>query len=332
MSLIALLSSPAAAGASDLESLAPFKVDRLLPLEEGLHHLREKRYEQAIESLSDALKREPGRFAAVRGLVTAYLLDGNPAHAKAAMNKFLADHPMAGDGWQLAAQLAWKLGDFSGAISLLHSGLDRLPHSPKLRRQLSIFRAACNEFEDTIAPPTPSAEKSSAAMDADWLDQIAADPVLLSAVLAFLKTDSSPLSIESRPMLEKIERKLSILLAAQPNHADRQLLLATLQTRLDQLPAAMLSVNCALQCNPNLATAERLRATLFARLGDTDQALSILRGLVQRGYSWPDIHYEIAEIEQQSGRASEARAHLYSAICLNPKFTEARQFLERIAA
>jgi tetratricopeptide (TPR) repeat protein len=306
----------------------PLPPGKLLPLEEGLGHLRANDYRAAIASLLTALKREPGRFAAVRGLVTAYLLDGHPTHAQAVMSKFVADHPMSADGWQLAAQLAWKLGEFASAIDLLRAGLERLPHSPKLRRQLCIFRAARGEFDANGS----TGITQETTLDPDWLDQIAADPVLLNAVLTFLQFDNDALAIESRSMLQKIERKLSTLLAAQPNHADRQLLLATLQARLDDLPAALQSVDRALACNPKLAAAHRLRATVLARTGETEVALSILRNLVQRGFSWPDLHYQIADLEQQSGRATEARAHLYSAICLNPKFSEARQFLERIAA
>ena len=146
--------------------------------------------------------------------------------------------------------------------------------------------------------------------DPDWLDQIAADPVLLSAILSPFNPESTPISAETRQMLLNIEWKLARLLEAQPHHADRQLLLARLQAKLDSIPAAMLSLQRAMRANPNLVDAHRLKSQLHARIGEPDQALTILRDLLARGFSWPDLHYEIAALEQQQGHASEARAHL----------------------
>ena len=55
-----------------------------LPLEEGLDHLRAARFDHAVVALRIALQREPGRFAAVRGLATAYLLSDDAAYVTSA--------------------------------------------------------------------------------------------------------------------------------------------------------------------------------------------------------------------------------------------------------
>ena len=308
------------------------------PLEQGLTRLRAHQYTDAIPLLQAALCREPGRFAAVRGLATAHLLDGQPKKARTVMDKFTAEHPMAAEGWRLAAQLEWKLNDRHRSIEILRAGLKRLPHARTLHRQLATFLAADGKFQEAAEHEESNTgevsvdTKFSSDCERDWLDQIAADPVLLGAILASLNAPASPLTAESRRMLEGIEAKLSRLLEAQPHHADRQLLLARLQAKLEAIPAAMLSLQRALRANPHLVDAHRLKAELHGRIGETDQAIEILRDLLKRGLSWPDIHYEIATLEQQRGRCADARTHLYSAVILNPRFEQARQLLERIAA
>lgn len=336
------------------------KAAKPLPLEQGLEQLRAGRFDQAIASLRVALRREPGRFAAARGLATACLLGGKPKLARKTLESFTAEQPMAGEGWRLAAQLEWKLCDRNRAINILYAGLKRLPHSQILHRQLAVFLAADGKLDEaadhieaspmgpvdsatpgTIEPMDAASMiarsksepyASQSAGDHDWLDQIAADPVLLGAILAPHSKEAAVLSTESRLMLQNIEWKLAQLLEAQPNHADRQLLLARLQAKLDLIPAAMLSLQRAQRANPNLIEAHRLKAELHARIGETEQAIDILRSLIKRGHSWPDIHFEIAGYEQQRGRDSEARSHLYSAIRLNPQFEQARQLLDRMAA
>ena len=336
------------------------KVSKPLPLEQGLEHLRAKQFDAAMTSLRVALRREPGRFAAARGLATAYLLGGKPKLARKTLESFTSEQPMAGEGWRLAAQLEWKLNDRQRAVDILYTGLKRLPHSQMLHRQLAVFLAADGKFEEAAAHSQASPVEMQEAstdlenqpMDAasliarskvnipgddkdgdhDWLDQIAADPVLLGAILSPHSADSAELTADSRQMLQNIEWKLSQLLEAQPNHADRQLLLARLQAKLDLIPAAMLSLQRAQRANPKLIEAHRLKAQLHGRIGETEQAIEILRNLIKCGYSWPDIHFEIASFEQQRGRDSEARSHLYSAIRLNPKFEQAKQLLHRMAA
>src|SRR3954470_11768649 len=72
-----------------------------LPLEEGLDHLRAGRFEHAVVALRLAWGREPGRFAAVRGLATAHLLGGEPRSARRVLETFTSEYPMSADGWRL---------------------------------------------------------------------------------------------------------------------------------------------------------------------------------------------------------------------------------------
>lgn len=362
MSLRDLLLNKASSAKLNLASAPAAAATKRLPLEEGLEHLKAGRHDHAIVALRLALQREPGRFAAIRGLATAYLLGGEPKSARRVLEGFTAEHPMAAEGWRLAAQLEWKLNYRARAVEILYAGLKRLPLSQILHRQLAVFLAAEGKIAEASAHvgqtasvddgvgaasdvaryvaaaaggttaaaiPEPVAPKPGSAVDHDWLDQIAADPVLLNAILAPL---SASLTAESRQMLLNIEWKLARLLEAQPNHADRQLLLARLQARLDTVPAALLSLQRALRANPNLIDAHRLKSHLHARIGEIEQAIATLKDLLKRGIAWPDVHYEIAELERQRGRDADARSHLYSAIRLNPDFEQARDLLDRMAA
>lgn len=342
--------------------VAESALERKLPLEEGLEHLKAGRLDHAVVALRIALQREPGRFAAVRGLATAFVMSDDARSARLLLDSYTTDHPMSAEGWRLAAQLEWKLNQRPRAVEILYAGLKRLPHSGILHRQLAVFLAADGHLADASkhAEQAPAAEgglqiekyieaaaspestsgkkllretpRAQDANDHDWLDQIAADPVLLKAILSPIAGDEGALPENTRQMLRNIEWKLGRLLEAQPDHADRQLLLARVQARLDAIPAAMLSLQRALRVNPRLIEAHRLKAQLHARIGEVDQAIGVLEGLLAQGILWPDVHYELADLERQRGRAAEARNHLYSAIRLNPRFDEAHALLERCAA
>jgi predicted Zn-dependent protease len=341
-----------------------------LPLETGLAHLREGRWHDAVVALRLALQREPGRLAAVRALASAYVQSGDLSAARALLESFTAENPMNAQGWQLAAQLEWKLNERTRAIEIVAAALVRLPNEPALHRQQAIFLAAAGKLPEAAAhaaqcEPAKAAsgendrvrtylaaavgdggrprnllrpiEHAGPAQDHDWLDQIARDSVLLEALLRFdqdtFTADAPPdLSPEHRQMLVEIEAKLSRVLESQPRHADRHLLLARLQARLASYPAALLSVQRALRANPKLIAAHRLRALIHFRIGQVAGAIEILQQLQKGGLAWPDIHYEMAALEQHRGRGGEARGHLYDAIRMNPNFQQARELLERCAA
>jgi tetratricopeptide (TPR) repeat protein len=313
-----------------------------LPLEEGLEHLRACRFDRAIMSLRQAVHREPGRFAAVRGLVTAHVLSGEPRRARQILATFTTDYPMCLEGWRLAAQLEWKLNEPQRAVEILRTGLERLPAAADLRRQLAIFLSAEGRHAEAAALTGEKKnvwvlnavggkqDESSSKMDEDWFDQIAQDPMLINAVLT--STEQSTDDPATIQVLTAITAKVAALVQAQPRHADRHLLLARLQAALNDLPAALESVERAVALNANLREAHQFHASLLSRMGEPEQALEKLKAVSKRGTSWPDMLYQIAELEQKLGQPSEARSHLYSAIRLNPRFTRAHELLERCAA
>jgi tetratricopeptide (TPR) repeat protein len=290
-------------------------------------HLAAGRWSAAADALRVANQREPGRLAVVRALATACLYGGDDQGARRAVGQFVLDHPMCAEGWRLAAQLEWKLNQYDEAMAVLGRGLERLPNSAVLHRQTALFWGARGKLENSaLHTERVGAGREIASADPDYLDRVAQDPKLLGSLLDVAGADAN------LEMLREVERKLSALLQNQPHHADRQLVLARLQVRIDELPAAMLSVQRALRASPRFVEAHRLRATILGKLGEHEQAIEILKKLIRDGSNWADIHYQIAELQQARGRAEEARSHLYSAIRLNPEFQEAKQLLERWAA
>jgi tetratricopeptide (TPR) repeat protein len=290
-------------------------------------HLAAGRWSAAADALRVANQREPGRLAVVRALATACLHGGDDQGARRAVGQFVLDHPMCAEGWRLAAQLEWKLNQYDEAMAVLGRGLERLPNSAVLHRQTALFWGARGKLENSaLHTERVGAGREIASADPDYLDRVAQDPKLLGSLLDVAGADAN------LEMLREVERKLSALLQNQPHHADRQLVLARLQVRIDELPAAMLSVQRALRASPRFVEAHRLRATILGKLGEHEQAIEILKKLIRDGSNWADIHYQIAELQQARGRAEEARSHLYSAIRLNPEFQEAKQLLERWAA
>jgi tetratricopeptide (TPR) repeat protein len=291
-------------------------------------HLAAGRWGAAAEALRTANQREPGRLAVVRALATACLHGGDERGARRAVGQFVLDNPMCAEGWRLAAQLEWKLNQYDEAMAVLARGLERLPNSAALHRQTALFWGARGKLEHAaLHADRVGAGSDKTAAHPDYLDRVAQDPKLLASVLEVSGQDDANLE-----MLREVERKLSALLQSQPHHADRQLALARLQVRIDELPAAMLSVQRALRASPKFVEAHRLRASILGKLGEHEQAIEILKTLIREGSNWADIHFQAAELQKARGRAEEARSHLHSAIRLNPEFREAKQLLERGAA
>jgi tetratricopeptide (TPR) repeat protein len=321
----------------------------------GLTHLSDNRWPEAVAALRLAFRREPARLAVVRALATACLQTGNIAEARQALCDFTTNSPMSAEGWRLAAQFEWKQNRYDDAMGLLARGLERLPNSQILHKQTALFWGARGRLEtsaqhaDRIKAETPvqkflaaaqqvtapiaagesifTAATTAEASTQDYFDRVAQDPKLLDGLLNLPADAEADLD-----MLKGIETKLAALLESQPHHADRQLVLARLRVKIDDLPAAMLSVQRALRANPNYADAHRLRATILGRMGEFAEAIATLENLIGRGNDWPDLHVQIAELERERGRADQARSHLYSAIRLNPNFDRAKQLLERCAA
>jgi Tfp pilus assembly protein PilF len=289
-------------------------------LSQGLAQLRASDFAGAAESLRAALARDAGHLPTIRALAAAHLAQGQPAAARKVIADYLSNYPMCPRGWVLAARLEWKLARREDAVRLLRRGLDFLPHSDDLKKQLGVLLAATGRGVESI----PSADEEPTAPD--YLDRVARDTRLLEGLI------NLPAGDDDTPMLRAIELRLARLVESQPMHADRQLLLARLELKIGDLPAATRSVHRALRANPNFIAAHRLRATLLARAGDHEQAIRALQALVAGGCQWPDLHVQIAQWQHATGKSDQARQHLYTALRINPDYERAKSLLQRCAA
>jgi tetratricopeptide (TPR) repeat protein len=293
--------------------------------EQGLKHLADRRWSAAIERLTAAQALEPSRFAIARALATAHLHKQDADAARQILADFVRDNPACAQGWRLAAQLEWKLGQYDEALATLDRGLDHLPKSSILLRQAALFKAARGEIQGPVEPSSDQPPH-----DPDWLDRVAQDTRLLESLLSL--PDAPAADVAHREMLRQLELRLTQLLDAQPYHADRHLALARLQTALEDWPAAVISVQRALRANPEYVQAHRLRATLLEKTGDVDAAIDSLQSLLARGVDWPDLHLQLARLQNQQGRDQDARDHIYTALRINPRLEEAHQLLQHWAA
>ncbi len=320
--------------------------------------LRTGHYSMAITFYRQAMLQSPGQFAPVRGVAVAQLRGGDEAAARAVLSEFLLDHPLCAAAWQMAGQVDWKRQRHADAIQTLQRGLTFLPNAAALHRQLAIFLGAKGRLEEALRHVAEAVRdehlaanqsieqifsaalgenrRPAALLDSppsqrqdtieDHFDPLITSPALLEAILHGLP--AGELDDSDRQMLVDLESRLTRLLVLQPHHADRQVTVAKVQMRLGMTVAAMLSLQRALNSNPKLPAAHRLRAELLCTLGETDQAIEALRQLVRKGQGWADIHVEIARLEQQRGRADDARVHLQSALRINPQYTNAKSMLE----
>ena len=145
--------------------------------------------------------------------------------------------------------------------------------------------------------------KAQETTDSDLLDSIAA-----RFKAAAKRFSASPQTEQTRPVLLELEWKLAKFLESQPHHADRQVMLAKLQMGLggDSGRDGSVATGPA-PPDPNFVEAHHLRAQLHVKMGEIEGTIDILKGLLKRSdFAWPDIHYQIAELEQKSGRAEQS--------------------------
>ena len=108
-------------------------------LETGLQQLQAGNFSRAIILLTEAVRSEPGKIVALRGVASAYVLKGKIETARTTIQSFLAENPMADEAWRLLALLEYKQGDRDAAIAITEQGLTRIPGSEMLRKQIAIF-------------------------------------------------------------------------------------------------------------------------------------------------------------------------------------------------
>ena len=268
----------------------------------------------------------PGTFcadlAAARALATAYLARQDFVAARGVLSQYVLHNPMVEQGWVLAALLEWKLGRWEDAVVWVRRGLEMMPQSGALRRQLNVLLGAMGRGDVVEA----DCALASDAGQPDYLHRVARETRVLGGLLNLPGDDADTM------MWRGIESRLAQLIEAQPLHADRQLLLARVRLRLGDVAGAMASVQRALRANPDYPQAQRLRAVLLAQGGDYEQAIGIVQGLIARGLDWPDLHVQIAQWQHAAGQDEAARQHLYTALKINPRYAKAQTMLERCAA
>ena len=81
---------------------------------------------------------------------------------------------MCAEGWRLAAQLEWKMGKYDEAMAVLERGMEFLPYSGILQKQLGVFWGALGKQKDSCCAGTSARPASGPAKrEADWLDRVA---------------------------------------------------------------------------------------------------------------------------------------------------------------
>lgn len=97
-------------------------------LNQGREQLESKRYDQAIESFTQALKLKPEMILAHHGLTTAYLRIGDTAKALAAAQKAVAVNPKDANSHLAMAQVFLALRRVSEAIESYKQVTQLAPH------------------------------------------------------------------------------------------------------------------------------------------------------------------------------------------------------------
>lgn len=309
----------------DLAALSKAPRDRLLvTLCQVQALLTQGRPKEAL-AVVEPLRADPNTAVAA-GVIgaAAQVQQQNLEAAALQLNSALQANPRSGVLSLLAGELAATQGDFNRAIAAMTSSLDVTSLRERARRALlrSLLMLADQSGAAEVATKVES-----------LLQQYPDDPYLFVARAEMNLRQGDPQgAMEALDHVERLrpEGPLGAYLKAsawqRQHNVDRALLEVkrALQLRPEHLPSLALATRVslmakqdtaalryaerALQLSPNLWYVALLRAEALQRLDRPDEAINVIKGVIQARSTLPYGYLALAEAYGRSGQTSKAYA------------------------
>ncbi len=261
----------------------------------------------------------------------------------------------------LAAELAGRLGDVSGAVAH-YTHAARLSDDPRIAERatrVALFAGALKEAIESgkrweqLAPDDPEAQQTLALLYVRSGHPERAVPYLERLVAVehgegnrFLAAAAVLAGAEDRA---KALDAMAKLVARHPTDPRAQLALATLALKLEDYPAAVRASDRALALDPHLGQARVIRAQGLLKQGATERALESMAQAVREDPQDFELQFTYGRMLVQAQRYGQARKlferllrehprHsdlLYTLGLLNlqeGRYTSATRYFKRLAA
>ena len=284
------------------------------------------RYDRAIASLEEALRREPGSLPARLMLAKALLEGGRAEESRALYEKIVDEHPDTAEAHYGRGRIAAARGDTKAAIEHLrkacalfsgfgaaHYALARAYRETgdeaKAREELALYQ------ENKLGWPT---------VPDPWIAAIVA---LKTGANARLRKG---IQLTEEGRLREAAEEHEKALATDPKLVQAHVNLIRLYAELGQPGRAEEHYRQALAVDPNLAELHHNLGVLLIGQGRNAEAMDAFRKAVELNPAYADAQNNLAYLLMTSGRLDEAAEHYRKALESRPPYRAARFNLARI--
>lgn len=314
--------------AAELERAAPDgdDADRVIRLAHAF--AQDGRVPRAVETLVEAIDREPHRMDVRMQLGQIYAASEQFEDAVCVLTEAVEIAPCDVEARTSLALALAAAGDAAEAVEHLAVAQRLRPYDTYLALLLTmaIDAAKTNCFalgiDVTLGEGETADEKSIAALG----EVISQEPDLVEAFLAL------PESGADATIFAMLAAVLERALAHHPEYADLHYHCSRVYERLGRPEAALARLDEALAINPRYVQALIQLGRLFAGMDRRMEAAQRLRAAIACGGDYPDVHFLLGELYRRDGRRDAARCAYERALELNENYRAARDALKLLSA
>lgn len=284
------------------------------------------RYDAAIASLEEALRREPGSLPARLMLAKALLEAGRAEESRALYREIVDEHPATAEAHYGLGRIAAARRDTKAAIE----------HLRKACALFSGFGAAhyalARAYRET--GDEAKARDELALYQQSKLGWPTVPDPWLAAIVA-LKTGANArlrkgIQLTEEGRLREAAEEHEAALATDPRLVQAHVNLIRLYAELGQPGKAEEHYRKALAVDPNLAELHHNLGVLLTGQGRNAEAMDAFRKAVELNPAYADAQNNLAYLLMTSGNLDEAAEHYRKAIESRPQYRTARFNLARV--
>ncbi|HEX9186144.1 MAG TPA: tetratricopeptide repeat protein [Vicinamibacteria bacterium] len=284
------------------------------------------RYDGAIASLEEALRRDPGSLPARLMLAKALLEAGRVEESRALYQRVVDEHPDTAEAHYGLGRIAAARGDAKAAIDHLRKACALFPGFG------AAHYALARAYRDSGDPA--KAREELALYQQDKLGWPTVPDPWLAAVVA-LKTGANALlrkgiQLTEEGRLREAAEEHEKALATDPKLVQAHVNLIRLYAELGEPGRAEEHYRQALAVDPNLAELHHNFGVLLIGQGRNAEAMEAFRKAVELNPAYADAQNNLAYLLMTSGKLGEAAEHYRMALESRPQYRAARFNLARI--
>lgn len=301
--------------------------DEATPIRLALSHWKQGQTTRAIDTLSAATRREPGRADLFMQLGLLFASQDDYRLALDALDTAARLAPLDAAIRQHLGLTHAALGAWSAAVEHLSVAQQLRPQDAYVALQLTLAARAANG-EGAAAPlaisrPAPTAPDTSAIQQLGQV--ILKEPDFVEAFLALPRCgiDTEVFGVLAATLEWATER--------QPELADLHYHCSRVYQRLGRTYEAIDAARRAVEVSPQFVQALIQLGKLYGETDNTQDGIARLEAAIEAGGDYPDVHLMLGQLYQRRGQRGAARQAFERALQLNSGYRAAQTALAELA-